>query len=367
MKKVILLIFLITSISSVQAQKINVDSIIQEALSKKEHSGKLPSPKIDSLVKKLSAGHSVLERVKQTNENFDQNIPGSNSPAHNAYRGRTLSKEDLQKLKSLATAGQTLAKITRDSAGLNNLAVSLASFYGSRHMTDSGLYYAKKAYNGSRKQSPINRVEPALLLARLYKGNNTDSALKYTEVYYRLRDSIQNFRRKEQATRVTLAAVERQQELEKQKTTYQNNLRQYVLITVITFLILLILIFWRSNKKRSKANLLLNRQKDEIQSTLEKLKQTQQQLIHSEKMASLGELTAGIAHEIQNPLNFVNNFSEVSKELLEELEAELDKGELAEARLIAADVIENLVKINHHGKRADGIVKGMLQHSRTST
>ena len=84
-------------------------------------------------------------------------------------------------------------------------------------------------------------------------------------------------------------------------------------------------------------------------------------------MASLGELTAGIAHEIQNPLNFVNNFSEVSKELLDEMKTELDNGNTDDAKEIANDVIQNLEKINHHGKRADDIVKGMLQHSRTSS
>ena len=106
---------------------------------------------------------------------------------------------------------------------------------------------------------------------------------------------------------------------------------------------------------------------EELNHTLSTLKITQKQLIQSEKMASLGELTAGIAHEIQNPLNFVTNFSEVSAELLEEMGAELEKGDITEAKAIANDVIQNLEKIKHHGKRADAIVKGMLQHSRSST
>jgi len=111
----------------------------------------------------------------------------------------------------------------------------------------------------------------------------------------------------------------------------------------------------------------LSKQKDELQETVKELKSTQNQLIQSEKMASLGELTAGIAHEIQNPLNFVNNFSEVSMELLEEMVEELEKGDTEEAKAIAEDVKHNLEKIRHHGQRADGIVKGMLQHSRASS
>lgn len=108
-------------------------------------------------------------------------------------------------------------------------------------------------------------------------------------------------------------------------------------------------------------------QKEELQETIKLLQTTQQQLIQSEKLASLGELTAGIAHEIQNPLNFVNNFSEVSVELIGEMGEELEKGNTEEVIAIANDIKQNLEKIRHHGKRADGIVKGMLQHSRASS
>jgi signal transduction histidine kinase len=111
----------------------------------------------------------------------------------------------------------------------------------------------------------------------------------------------------------------------------------------------------------------LRKQKEELENTLVELQAAQAQLIQSEKMASLGELTAGIAHEIQNPLNFVNNFSEVNKELLHEMNEEIVKGNFDQVSSIAKDVIDNEEKINHHGKRADGIVKGMLQHSRSSS
>jgi len=111
----------------------------------------------------------------------------------------------------------------------------------------------------------------------------------------------------------------------------------------------------------------ITKQKEELIQTLNELKATQAQLIQSEKMASLGELTAGIAHEIQNPLNFVNNFSEVSSELLDEMKEEQEKGNTEETAAIANDIKQNLEKIIHHGKRADGIVKAMLQHSRSSS
>ena len=145
---------------------------------------------------------------------------------------------------------------------------------------------------------------------------------------------------------------------------------QYFTIAALAFLSLAILLFasiqWRNNKQKKKANALLQQQKEKVEDTLTELKSAQSQLIQAEKMASLGELTAGIAHEIQNPLNFVNNFSEVNKELLIEMKGEIQRGNIGEITAIANDVIDNEEKIIHHGKRADAIVKGMLQHSRSS-
>jgi two-component system NtrC family sensor kinase len=164
---------------------------------------------------------------------------------------------------------------------------------------------------------------------------------------------------------------------------YEKNHNYFQLATIVAF----VWIFgkWAASKKqeeelrisaerRAELEMLvkertteLSKQKDTLEEAVKELKATQSQLIQSEKMASLGELTAGIAHEIQNPLNFVNNFSEVSVELLGELKEEAMAGNKEEVIAIADDLAQNLEKILHHGKRADGIVKGMLQHSRAST
>ena len=150
-----------------------------------------------------------------------------------------------------------------------------------------------------------------------------------------------------------------------------------ILSAIILLLLIWLIIKWRTNAVRKQNEILeaqvasrtndLNKANSELNQSLENLKSTQTQLIQSEKMASLGELTAGIAHEIQNPLNFVNNFSEVNTELIDEMQQELDNGNLLDAKAISNDIKANEQKINHHGKRADAIVKGMLQHSRTSS
>jgi signal transduction histidine kinase len=136
----------------------------------------------------------------------------------------------------------------------------------------------------------------------------------------------------------------------------------YLIYLLLFLLSLRIFSKWRERKLRLEKVKL----EEIVEERTKELKASQAQLIQSEKMASLGELTAGIAHEIQNPLNFVNNFSELNKELVLEASEELGKGDFEEAKAILKDIGENSEKINHHGKRADAIVKGMLEHSRAN-
>ncbi|MFD1140982.1 tetratricopeptide repeat protein [Larkinella insperata] len=188
-------------------------------------------------------------------------------------------------------------------------------------------------------------------------------------------DSIRGKENVRKATELKMTyEFDKQQQIAQAQHQKQSELartRQLALLAGMGLLLVVAAVSFYAYRTKQKANVSLEKQKQELEQTLTQLRLTQQQLIQSEKMASLGELTAGIAHEIQNPLNFVNNFSEVSTELIEELKEgpfqQVPDSEKEYAAEILGDLTQNLQKINHHGKRADSIVKGMLEHSRTST
>ncbi len=242
----------------------------------------------------------------------------------------------------------------------------MAEAYQKLNNLDSCIYCAKIAYQQAQlEQNPNLIMLTTALLTDVFKAKNDyKQAYEYQQIMLKAQDSLFSQQKTLQVQNLTFAEQQRQDELKAAAVAYQNRVRYYALLGVIAVFALIAAILLYANNRRKKANSVLQR-------TLSELKKTQRQLIQSEKMASLGELTAGIAHEIQNPLNFINNFSEVSVELLEELKAESQKpkakrGEQLETELIE-DLIENQQKINHHGKRADSIVKGMLQHSRAGS
>jgi len=279
-----------------------------------------------------------------------------------------LKKNDTAEAKKYYYLGIQASQKENNLSSLSTNYYPLTKVLLAERQTDSALMYAMKNLQTLQQLGSVTgyfvnlgTVYENLYLGYQQKGQN-DSVFKYLGLTLVNKDSIYKIRIKSLAEfqNLTFGEQLRLQNLGKEKRLYQSRVRVYTLLVGLGILLLIGLLLFRNNRQKQKTNKVLEK-------TLADLRSTQAQLIQSEKMASLGELTAGIAHEIQNPLNFVNNFSEVSNELISEMVDEVNKGNTEEVKIIAKDVQQNLEKILHHGKRADAIVKGMLQHSRSSS
>ena len=244
-----------------------------------------------------------------------------------------LAQNNTNKAIAQAKIGMKLSEMIEFPQGVSSAAGLLESIYERTGKQDSAFFYLKM-------EDSLNTV--------VQNHSNTLDVEQF--------EFNHELNKKEQAA---AEAILQQKQWTKTLT--------YVFATAVAFLIIILSIQWRNSKNKRKANEKLSEQKEKVEAALTELKSAQTQLIQREKMASLGELTAGIAHEIQNPLNFVNNFSELNNELLTELKDQDPSLKSAERLELLNDIAQNNEKIVLHGKRAESIVKGMLEHSKQST
>jgi signal transduction histidine kinase/Tfp pilus assembly protein PilF len=301
----------------------------------------------------------ALEVLYLTNENQNRFIPTMLGNLGGAY-SRMNKKKEAEKYfqRALSIVTKSDYTYTRIKQGVF---FTVSEHFRRNQQMDSCLYYAKMSIAAvENTHYSYLMAKPAKMLSEIYDGKNADSTVKYLKIYLKTNEVINSTRVTQQLQVMAFEEEQRKLELEQARKEAQVRLKIYFLIAGLLLVSLFGLLMFRNNKQKQKINA-------KLENTLTNLQATQKQLVQSEKMASLGELTAGIAHEIQNPLNFVNNFADLNMELIDELQQELKTGNTEEAIAISNDIKDNEQKINHHGKRADAIVKGMLQHSNSGS
>ncbi len=292
------------------------------------------------------------------------------------YWGNTESINNPEKARAHFLKSLEISKKINDLRGFSLASRWFCIFLQNQHQIDSAIAVGKGGLHAAETLGFLRGMAyNSEQLHKIYNGlNQTDSAYKYLSINVKAKDDLLGEDKINKIQQATIAEQQRAQKLELEKEQLQSQVRLFGTGGIAFILLMFTLFIYRNQQKTRESNKLLlikteeiNKKNNELQVSYENLQSTQSQLIQSEKMASLGELTAGIAHEIQNPLNFVNNFSEVSREMIDELKP-FDKLKVsAEQEDVLNDIDANLEKINHHGKRAADIVKGMLQHSRSST
>ena len=261
------------------------------------------------------------------------------------------------------------ARKADDRVNPSALNLLVAELYLKLHQQDSSLYYARLALADGKTTSQRQHVLQAAnhIVNILRESSSSDSIIYYQDIVLTMKDSLFGPKKFQQLQGLALREQQRKLDLVHEQGEFRNKSRMLGLSGILIFVLVIAFILYKNYRQKNKVNLILEKQKLNLEQTLNDLKATQTQLIQSEKMASLGELTAGIAHEIQNPLNFVNNFSEVNTELIDDATQEIGKGNISDVKAILKNIKDNEEKINQHGKRADAIVKAMLQHSRSSS
>lgn len=292
--------------------------------------------------------------------------------AHLRLGGYYLMLPDEEKSLTNYNNALQMSREIGDPTGQSRAAMGLAKISLDRNEYRNAITMLKTAEKTAPLSNVHFRMDIYKEIAEAYHTlGDYRSAYLNSLIHSEVKDSVSAAENLEKITRLTnLMEFENEMALQKESNekmmaikeaqiNRERITRNIFLSGMILAVVLVVIIFIRFIEKKKLSN--------KLNETLSNLKATQRQLVHAEKMASLGELTAGIAHEIQNPLNFVNNFSEVSVDMIDELTDEMEKGSRDEILTLKNDLKQNLRKINEHGKRADAIVKGMLQHSRTST
>ncbi len=278
-----------------------------------------------------------------------------------SYLGLAFEEKGLtDSLVTYRTYSMELNRRTGDNRGLAQDYFYFARLYQLNQQPDSAIYYARLCRELSRRYHFLFVERNALgVLSEIYETRDTDSALAYFKEYFHANETLYGVRQNQQINSVELNKLKLDQALEEERKQARGKLIMGIIAAMLGVALVAGFFLYRNFRAKHRINLELNQ-------TIENLQSAQNQLVHAEKMASLGELTAGIAHEIQNPLNFVSNFAEINAELVDDLQKAVANGDLEEIRDLAADIQSNEQKIREHGKRADSIVKSMLQHSRIS-